>query len=512
MIKQELEAELANLLKSKSLTGKNGREALDYLGRLIDVSWTLHEPSSIKLAQSLAENLKLNGFEEVELFYLLGNSWAALRECAHPESRSDLSWEIEEMEKELIYLRRAAYHPYFKQLSLVRRCQILTNLAGRLSEIGRPVDAINYWDRAIKEFRNFGMAYGNKGIGLWKYSHHLYNDNYRALFLIVAEKCLKISVRSKNTEPDARVYFQNELKRIPKIKVEGRMKPNENFGKSKEEIRYRKWCLFHKLFLNPLNDLENNSYSIRDMLALPSITTAAPEMPMYFNRFNLLKQEYITARHLLFLSQDSNKLHYADKSVTLVNTLDYQLYSMRIEYNKLAFRSAYSILDKIAFFLNDYFELSLHERKVYFRSVWYKDGNKKNGLVDIFSSSKNWPLRGLFWLSKDIFEDAPDYRDAISPDAKQLNELRNHLEHKFVTLHDFFREEKDKISSDGIMPLKASDFHTKTHHVLSLCREALIYLSMAIHVEEQRKLDYSTLSMPIPLTNIEDEWKTLGPR
>jgi hypothetical protein len=45
------------------------------------------------------------------------------------------------------------------------------------------------------------------------------------------------------------------------------------------------------------------------------------------------------------------------ENVLLPNTLDYPSYALAVERQRTAFRVAYSLLDKIAFFLNDYFSV-----------------------------------------------------------------------------------------------------------------------------------------------------------
>src|SRR5690606_18980409 len=95
----------------------------------------------------------------------------------------------------------------------------------------------------------------------------------------------------------------------------------------------------------------------------------------------------------------------------------------------------YSILDKAAFFLNAYFELGHKPKNVSFRSVWYESkGTAPRSLLRRFVDCPNWPLRGLFWLSKDVFEE--EFRAVTEPDAEALNEIRNHLEHKYLQLHE----------------------------------------------------------------------------
>ena len=74
---------------------------------------------------------------------------------------------------------------------------------------------------------------------------------------------------------------------------------------------------------------------------------------------------------------------------------------------------AYFIVDKIAFFLKHYLGLSVFERDAVFRKVWYREGRRRNGLEPVVEGARSWLLRGLFWLSKDLHEEDPVFREAL---------------------------------------------------------------------------------------------------
>ena len=84
-----------------------------------------------------------------------------------------------------------------------------------------------------------------------------------------------------------------------------------------------------------------------------------------------MKQEFASARWLLFEGTTYDAPHFSEKDTKLHDTLDDPRYSLSIEKTKLAFRSAYSLLDKIAFFLNDYLKLGVPLGAVSFRSIWF---------------------------------------------------------------------------------------------------------------------------------------------
>jgi LA2681-like HEPN len=91
--------------------------------------------------------------------------------------------------------------------------------------------------------------------------------------------------------------------------------------------------------------------------------------------------------------------------------------------------------DKIGFFLNDYMKLGIKQSRVFFRSVWYDNGDANSKVISSkFLQSKNWPFRGLFWLSKDLHDKT--FTSEMEPDARALSEIRNHLEHKYLKVHE----------------------------------------------------------------------------
>ncbi len=187
--------------------------------------------------------------------------------------------------------------------------------------------------------------------------------------------------------------------------------------------------------------------------------------------------------------------HFSDRDVLLYNTLDYPSYSLAVEKVKASFRMVYSLFDKIAYFLNEYLDLSIPKKRVSFKTLWYEAHNKKKGVRPDFQKRQNWPLRGLFWLSKDLFEDNLGFKESIEPDAQELHDIRNHLEHKYLKLHEGLwhgpPSDNDKASfalADTLaFSMDRREFEAKTLRLIKMARAALIYLSLAIHCEEQRR-------------------------
>jgi hypothetical protein len=171
----------------------------------------------------------------------------------------------------------------------------------------------------------------------------------------------------------------------------------------------------------------------------------------------------------------------------------------------------YSLFDKIAFFINEYLKLNIPETKVNIKTLWYENQNRKSGLRKEFTKYKNWPMRGLFWLTKDLIEHRPEFCDVIEPDAKDLVKIRNYLEHKYITITIYpmdAADELDKRSIDKMYTISREDFILKTFRLMKLVRAAMIYLSLGIHREERVKSSKQKgIVMPMELDTLEDDWK-----
>jgi len=89
--------------------------------------------------------------------------------------------------------------------------------------------------------------------------------------------------------------------------------------------------------------------------------------------------------------------------------------------------------------------------------------------------------------------------------------LRNHLEHKYAKVVDaahFVTVDSGRRSDQLAYVIERDDLIAKARLITTLCRSALIYLSLAMHHEEERKpRDPEAFIMPIPVDNYPDDWK-----
>lgn len=426
-------------------------------------------------------------FNKSILFFYQANCHASLASIRSDRNR--WSWQENETLSQVLCLRRSVSEASFDAIDRINKAKIFTNLGNSLNSLGRFIEAIRYWDLALNELPNFAMALGNKGIGVFEYAISLYDTGHSTILAHEASKLLKRAISRESlwdSGPDdaAKTAFLRYKNRSTSFLTDVEFNSEfelEGFslGKSKAERTYRSWVLDRKLFLSPLNDAVSFSVAAADTIHLPSHRYNLPDTPRYPNYFNILKQEFITARYALFEARTGKPKHFSDTDTLLINGYDGVYFGYRNEQMKIAYKLAYSILDKVALFINEYFMVELPPGQVNFKKIWEQEKKGKLTLRPIFVDRENWPLRGLYFLSKDLFDE--NFLASSLPEAKQLAELRNKAEHRFLSLQEFaFNVE----STENHIYVTVDAFEQKVIKVLSMAREALIYLSLAMHREE----------------------------
>ena len=459
---------------------------------------------------------ELNVFSQAKVYYSLGTAYGDIATLDKSESTE------ENLEKQLFYFQKSfqliqsldltdpELGPHINGLLL----QLYTNYANVLDSCGRKLKALEMYHKALSINRNFTMAIGNAGIVYYRYAlivpdpiHCNYINHFAYHYL------KKAGEAEKGVEPAVLKIFKNVVERYDEEYVKEVLKPSLNisqysyFGK---ELDYRNWALKNHLFLNPLNDLPVAELCFAgDVMHLPNMTVKIDAKPSLHGLYNQLKQEYIFARYQFYESLEiPQETHFADKETYLLQFADYPQYSIRIEKMKSAFRILYSLLDKVAFFINEYFNLGISEKLINFRSIWRSKKLRKNGddFENILKPTENICLSSLYWISKEMYEQK-EY--STNPIAKEIYDLRNSFEHKYVKIYsECFPQRTDGEIDDLAVYLSEERLQFITLDLLKLMREALINLSLAVHIEEtkrERINDKPTFNKSF--LAYEDEWK-----
>lgn len=502
---------IAEMLARTSLAHLPAPEALKQLGPFIDAAGDMGHRPALHHALALANTIRPQcaATHVPVLDYYEANVWACFRHLNRREGRDLWDWQQPELENEVIGFRRALNG--LVHLPLEGKLPVLTNLGNIMSSLGRPVEAIAYYDRALALYPKYSMTLGNRGQAFKTYSTHHYDPGHQYIFLARARDDFTEALKYP-AEPGAHEGFAAQLADFDERKLTQPLSyfdlDGQSLGRDTAEQDFRRWALKERLFLNPLNDLGPFPIAACDVLQLPTIITSLQQGPKFHGFFNQLKQEYATARWLCYeaiTAEGSLKEidAIADRDLMLIDARDCARFGLHLEKLKLSFRAAYSLLDKISVFLNAYLDLGSKPRRVTFRSVWFDDADPKTGRLHPKLPKDNLPLRGLYWLSRDFVESDPAFTLAMEPDAQEISIIRNRLEHQFLRVSEMGAQhvwEKD-IGYD----LSPGSLRDRTLRLLRSTRAAIIYLVLAMNT-------YEALHRPKTLSpKVRDQLRPLEP-
>lgn len=404
--------------------------------------------------------------------------------------------------------------------------QTYVNIGNELYALGRSLEAISFYEKALEINESFGMALGNKAITLMRLLSGVFDTGHQQLMVYNA---FKLSTKALTDK-----FITNEMKEQLEDRIayytpfyEGTFELDRYFqndirtSNSEEESEYRNWCSKNKLFINPLNEIMSNYYAQSDPTHLPSFVAKIEDGPYLHGMYNNIKQEYASARYMYYYSMYKCNEHFSDKDVTIIDTLDYSHNSYKNELMKSSFRTLYSILDKIVYFINEFFDVGMEYGKVSYLNIWgFKGDNNESILESRINETGNLYLKAISLICKEL-SSIGNLGSQVN-EARQLKyfsndliliiaDIRNSMEHKFFRIQEYPKFRSYTKEPEGLAyNISRDDFEDSTLHLLKTIRNAIMYLSMAMkHEEDYREKfrDDKTMRMPIKLPTIDDEWK-----
>ena len=370
--------------------------------------------------------------------------------------------------------------------------QLLVNLGNCLDTLGRSIEAMNVYDKALSLNENFSMAIANKAKALRAFAE--ISDKYRAAIYVEAYQ----DIKSVIDKPDlvavgglgAKQDFEHELSYI-----ESRFQDKTLLQKKLKHPRYKttnlsdfekfylKFCNKEKLFLNFHIHQDHCEAAIEDPMFIRLITKVDDNDTFYnlAKYLNQIKEDFAVARLLLVQSQyHQEDFDRISERTIYVYALDYSQFNIYSGLLKSAFKEAFNILDKIAVFINDYYQLGHREEDIYFdslrgkgrsASIWEDDGTIRKEIVN----SENISLYALY----DI------YRDFKSGRCQRIQDIRNALTHRRLVIFDSSltdwdsKSDKHNIGYDTML--------NETIDLMKLVKAAIIYLINFVNTEEEKK-------------------------
>lgn len=348
---------------------------------------------------------------------------------------------------------------------------LYVNYGHLIRRVGRHVEEIESYDEALRWKPNFGMALWDKGKGLCWYST-LVDGHSKGTALVEARRLYR-KARDAGVESGKEKLLERDLDELERL-LEGIQDmahpPTAHASESEIESRYIRFCVQNRLYLHPCPAKSHEAY--RDPLSVRFPIQGGTEvLTLISENLAQLKREYVAARFLLFSYKErAPDLAFLDRGLFLSSfrTAEGNIY---VQLLGLAFRSAYSILDKIAYFLHQHCQIAGPIRKVSFaESLFCKDNRLRPELLKY----DGFQLAALYDVSCEFSDGQPLYR---------LRELRNALEHRCVVVWsgaDLPKHEPLMAESDGPAlderDLTEDQLYADTTRLLRAVRAAVFYV------------------------------------
>lgn len=385
---------------------------------------------------------------EAGFHYMLGNAYSLLYV---PQNEK---WYSPDLNKTVIHLRKAYNLIKDDIYNIELASRISTNLGNYLSQQGRFMCARKFWKYSIS-LNNQPIAHTSLYQSEMYIAHFLNHDKERKSYhYYLAYQHLQDRLELPN-DPyifnDSDLIFNSEEVREFKRDIEsgkagvGACPPFKIRKKSAiedEEQAYLAWCGDNCLFLDEL-EVGDVRYSTHpDSLFLPPITAqinmslSHHEELIYHTNFEEIKNDFCYARYLIFtaINTDSEEQSFFNRTFEKIDDLTYCIDNIKAQNLKTAFRVLYSLLDKIAYFINRFYKLNDagKDRRINFESLFKKLNAKKWEPHPKLLDSKNHFLHALFYILKDLrdIDDHESVSDLLNPDIAKIYEIRNFIEHR----------------------------------------------------------------------------------
>lgn len=237
--------------------------------------------------------------------------------------------------------------------------------------------------------------------------------------------------------------------------------PEADFTKIKDGT-YESWVNNNYLRINRYCDVEPLSQlSIVDNVELQNILDSQAKCDLCNTSFNEIKNIFIETRLLTFTALNESG-------------------EVNVELIKMSYKNFYSILDKIAVFLQAYLDIPLKVHQVDFASIWT---DKKNCIRQEFlNHSRNLSLLALYNIKLDVYG-SKLFNYVIDEQTKDLQRIRNFIEHKVIVVRD-----GEMQYDDYRLQISKRELGINTIRLAQLVRCAIIYLcNFVMHFEYDKE-------------------------
>ncbi|MBH2562152.1 hypothetical protein JZM41_23785 [Serratia marcescens] len=203
---------------------------------------------------------------------------------------------------------------------------------------------------------------------------------------------------------------------------------------------------------------------------------------VYHGNFDEIKNDYIYARYLIFSAHNipSENIHFYNNTYQHIDDMSHAITNLKSQHYKSAFKTLYSIFDKIAYFLNSFYDFNDIDAKIYFHNFFGKFENGKLKPHSKLKESNNQFLHALFYILKDIRDSnhKDDNLDSesywLDPDAEKFSKIRNAIEHRSLKIIDNFGYKllnNDSNNHEKIYAEEKNNLESLDSEIKFICKE-----------------------------------------
>ncbi len=426
--------------------------------------------------------LRKESFNDSQYYFSIANGYHALYELYSITKQSLFD------EEEVIPNLRAARDYFWKAYKSGDKessgitPNILINLGNCLSDCGRIVEAIHYYDKALLfdlKFHSTGMH--SRSNALLKLQQSTSSLNLTWQIVNGFKKSIELGnlnpILKKRAE-DLIIFYEKQL-----------LEANYSFEKAKGEIdeineefshypNYTKFCLNESLILNEHSLYCKCSGSLKDNLSISASVITGDFVPKFEHIVNRLKSEFCFARAIYYNAvKDSSFMNDFNDNISFFELEENELLSNRVEALRQSFKICYAILDKIAGGVSYLFELYELQESNLFENFWKKKPEVWKKIKVHFES--NYYLFALYNVACDL-------NGKGQGEWKNFKDWRNKLEHGFFSVrgNNTSTNLYGIISENNlIFSVSEKDFKEQTLRLLQLCRACIFYFTWCVRVE-----------------------------
>lgn len=407
--------------------------------------------------------LQENVFNQLLAYYTLASAYGVLKS-------KKLDYTKAYYQNEYVYKEISYYHNLHYVVSRVKKeqwaalywsafrlwCRAYLCLANAYDHLGRFCEAQQFYNLAVLDKNLMNNVEINRGFS-YANMHTFWKEEEP---WIVRKAQILMKKHSKTFD----VIAPEQKARVCSWMAPSFDAPLVDFSQI-DNGEFEKWVNENYLRINRFCDVEPlSSLSMDDNVKLGIIDDTKERKQLFETSFDEIKGSYIETRRLAFTAIEGEE-------------------GVKAELLKMTYKNFYSLLDKIAVFIKAYLNLPIEVHKVDFATVWY---NKKRTSVrtEFMGYTENLSLLALYNVMLDVYGSRIfDY--VIDEQTKDLQRIRNYIEHKVVAIRDGAMEyDEYKLS------ISKNELSINTIRLAQLVRCAIIYLcNFVMHAEYDKRLD-----------------------